>query len=101
MREIRTSTGLAESRPPRTSRTSVHRPVTKSSILSSEDDPSVELDIKTSGHGFPPRGARRASPPPLDRAAGRPSSSARRDGTTAGVILLASLAHLPHPSQPR
>jgi len=33
----------------------VYRPVTKSSIVSSQDNPGIEIDIRTSGHGFPPR----------------------------------------------
>jgi len=86
MREIKTKYGPGRIATSADKSHIVHRPVTKSSILSSEENPSVELDIKTSGHGFPPRATRRASPPPWDRAAGRPSSSARGHGTTAGVI---------------
>lgn len=33
----------------------VYRPVTKSSIVSSQHNPGIEIDIRTSGHGFPPR----------------------------------------------
>ena len=64
MREIKTKYGPGRIATSADKSHIVHRPVTKSSILSSEDNPSVELDIKTSGHGFLPRATRRASPPP-------------------------------------
>jgi len=64
MREIKTKYGPGRIATSADKSHIVHGPVTKSSILSSEDNPSVELGIKTSGHGFPPRATRRASPPP-------------------------------------
>lgn len=33
----------------------VFRPVTSSAVKSGTDNPAVDIDIKTSGHGFPPR----------------------------------------------
>lgn len=33
----------------------VWRPVTTSSTKTGDDHPAVELDVRTSGHGFPPR----------------------------------------------
>lgn len=52
MREIKTKYGPGRIASSADKSHIIHRPVTKSSILSSEDNPSVELDIKTSGHGL-------------------------------------------------